>query len=81
MAALGDFLNHSGWIEVLIDAGVMTSGVAESLLSASHIKKTRYAHEVTLSALYTLKKEAYDSRCFYHDLDLNSGLLKCRKNL
>ena len=79
MAVLGNLLKGSGWVKLLEDAKILTSGVAESALSASHIKKSRYAHEVTLAALYTLKKEAYDSRCIYDELDYNAWCDKMKE--
>ena len=47
MAALktiGHWLDGSGWCDALVQAGITTQGVAESLLSASHVKRARYAH-------------------------------------
>jgi len=42
-----------------MQAGVATSGVADSFVHASHVKRTRYAHTVTAAALYICMK-----RCF-----------------
>jgi len=68
MAALrmvGHFLNGSGWTQCLIQAGVATVGVAESFISASHVKRTRYAHTVTAAALYVTLHRSYEHYC--HD--------------
>lgn len=49
MAALrlaGQWLNESGWINALVLADVTTQGRAESLINASHVTRTRYAHQV-----------------------------------
>ena len=62
MAALkliGDWLEVSGWVEALVQAKVASSGVAESFLKASHVTRTRHAHQVTASALHLLMKRAY----------------------
>ena len=56
---IGQLLEGSGWIELLAEAGITTSGVAQSFLTTSHIKKTRRSHEFTLAALYLLKREAF----------------------
>ena len=64
MAALktiGHWLTGSGWCEALVQAGITTEGVAESLLSASHLKRTRYAHQVTAAALFVLQKRAFNN--------------------
>eukprot|EP00794_Sanderia_malayensis_P001481 gene1481-1638_t len=58
--ALGKWLNGSGWVEALINASVASSGVADSFLSASHITRTRRAHQITAAALHILMKKAYD---------------------
>lgn len=63
MAALrsvGTLLQESGWSDALTEAQVASSGTAKSFLSASSVTRTRQAHQVTLSALYRLKKNAYD---------------------
>ena len=65
LSMLGKWLNGSGWSSALIEAGVITPGSlrADALLSASHIKRTRYAHQITLASLYILHKSAYQSYC------------------
>ena len=56
---LGDWLRGSGWVTSLIQAEVTTSGMAESMLSGSHVSRTRYAHQVTAGCLKILKDQAY----------------------
>ena len=58
---LGDWLDGSGWTSILVTAGVAGSGTAQSFLSAAHITRTRYVHQVTSLALYTLARKAYVS--------------------
>lgn len=48
-------VNGSGWTEALCNAGVATQGVADSLLTASHLTRTRRAHQVTAASLHLLK--------------------------
>ena len=51
MAALnviGDWLEDSSWIE----AKVASTGTAQSFLKASHVTRTRHAHQVTAGSLY-----------------------------
>ena len=45
--ALGNWLDGSGWTDVLVQAEVAKSGTADSFLKASHITRTRHAHQVT----------------------------------
>ena len=60
---LGKWLDGSGWSSALVEAGVATSGRAAALLSASHVKRSRYAHQVTVASLYILQNSAYHSCC------------------
>ena len=52
-------LRSIGWTGALFEAGVASSGNAESFLSAASITRTRQAHQVTASSLYKLLKSAY----------------------
>ena len=56
---LGDWLRDSGWVTSLIQAEITTSGRAESMLSASHVTRTRYAHQVTAACLKLLQDIAH----------------------
>ena len=56
---LGDILESSGWTTALTEAEVATSGTADSFLKASHLTRTRHAHQVTLLTLQKLQKEAF----------------------
>lgn len=63
MAALrtiGDLLG-SGWTDALAQADVATSETYDGLIRASHVTKTRRAHQVTAAALYQLQQWAYSS--------------------
>ncbi|XP_052123378.1 uncharacterized protein LOC127749403 [Frankliniella occidentalis] len=56
---LGDILDGSGWSAALVESKVTTKGRADSMLTASHITRTRYVHQVTAAAFYSLKWKAY----------------------
>lgn len=57
--ALGDFLDASGWTTALTEASVATAGTADSFIKASHITRTRHAHQVTALALSSLQGDAF----------------------
>jgi hypothetical protein len=59
LKCLGDWLEKSGWTEVLVEANIATAGVADSYLKASHVTRTRRAHQVTACALYILQHKVY----------------------
>lgn len=65
-----DWLEDSGWTEALVQANITSPGKAEAFLKASHIKRTRYAHEVTASSLYILLKKSHD---LYRTITGNGG--------
>jgi len=52
LATLGDLLEGSGWTGALVQAKVVSPGIADSFLKASHMTRTRRAHQVTASSLY-----------------------------
>ncbi|KAJ8872752.1 hypothetical protein PR048_026368 [Dryococelus australis] len=47
------------WTPELVDDGVTTQGKADYVLKASHIKRSRYAHEVTAAAIHILQQLVY----------------------
>ena len=57
---LGSWLVGSGWVQALVHANIASSGTADSFLKATHVLKTRNAHQVTAAALYSLLKSAYE---------------------
>ena len=59
LKVLGDILKGSGWTEALVQAGVASSGKADSFLKASHVTRTRRAYQITASSLYLLQQNAY----------------------
>ena len=56
---LGGWLEYRGWIGALVQANVASPGTADSFVKASHITKTRHAHQVTSASLYALLQNAY----------------------
>lgn len=60
MAVIGTWLEGSGWEEMVVKCGLTTSGRAEGLLKSDHIKRARYAHEVSLAALNILLFEHFE---------------------
>lgn len=63
LRSLGTLLQDSGWSSSIVEAGVASSGTAESFLSASSVTKTRQAHQITACSLYKLMKQAYHDYC------------------
>ena len=60
LIVVGDWLKDSGWESVLVNANISTPGRVDAMLKASHVTRTRYAHQVTACVLYILQKRAYD---------------------
>lgn len=59
MKAAGRLLGGSGWTDALVLAEIATSGKANAYLRAAHVKRTRYAHQVTLASLHHLQQHTY----------------------
>ena len=55
----GDYLEASGWTTALIQAGIVSSGIADSFLKASHLTRTRHAHQISVLALSKLQQNAF----------------------
>ena len=55
----GDYLEASGWTNALTQAGIASSGTADSFLKAAHLTRTRHAHQVSALALTKLQSDAF----------------------
>ena len=62
---VGDWLEEAGWCHVISEADIASSGKADSFLTASHVKRTRYGHEVTAAVLHMLLSKAYKD--YWHE--------------
>lgn len=67
LKVLGNWLTGTGWAEALCSAGVVTQDVADSLLTASHLSRTRRAHQITVMYLCTLMCRAYQKHASSRD--------------
>ena len=65
----GDYLEGSGWTDALTQVGIASSGTADTLLKASHLTRTRHAHQVTAVALARLQTDAFLCTEGPHDED------------
>ena len=77
---LGEWLEDSGWTHALIQADIASPGTADSFLKASHIAKTRRAHQISACSLYILLQSAYAEyilTCSSDDI-LDFGVTKCQ---
>ena len=59
----GKLLTGSAWDRMFSLTGIFTTGIATSLLAGKHVKRTRYAYQLTLAWLHVLKLQAYDHYC------------------
>ncbi len=57
--AICDWLEGSGGVEIVSNAEVNLPGRAEEFLSGSHVKRSRYAHQIAISGLHILLTEAH----------------------
>ena len=55
LKTIGDWLTDSGWCSALVEAKITSSGVSESFLHASHVSRTRNAHQVKISFIEHIK--------------------------
>ena len=52
LTSLGTLLEGSGWTSAITEAGVASSGTAESFLTASSVTRTKQAHQITACSLH-----------------------------
>ena len=64
-----DWLEGSGWMQVLGKANFSTTGRIESFLSGKKVKRTRYAHQVTLAVLKKLADAAFQHQTEFADFE------------
>ena len=70
----GDWLDGSGWVTAITNSGVATSGKAQSFIGVHHICRTRYIHQVSVAALYSLLTKAYESHVYQAMIDERAAL-------
>ena len=51
-STIGDWLEGSGWTEIYDNANISTPGPIDNFLKSSHVKSTRYAHQVQMETNY-----------------------------
>ena len=56
-------LAGSGWDRMFNLAKIYLPGIASSLLGGHHVKRSRYAYQLTLAWLHTMKHLAYHDNC------------------
>jgi len=71
----GDWFNGSGWsaCTCIQKAGITSPEKAESLISASNVKRTGYAHHLSLAALHILLQKVFH---LYQQIAYQSNLLE-----
>ena len=66
--AIGDRLEGSGWPGVFDKAKISTPGRVDSFLLGSHVKRSRYAHLISLFALRSMEQEIFqESGCSLYE--------------
>ena len=60
LSAIGDWLEGSGWVEILVRADIKSPGRAESMLQGRQVKRCRYVHQITCAGLYILLLKGYE---------------------
>ena len=57
---IGDWLECSGWVDIIVKSEVNTPGRAEALLKGNHPKRSIYAHQVICISLSMLLQESFE---------------------
>ena len=62
ISTIGDWLDGSGWTDAFEKAKITTTGRIESFLKGKKVKRTRYAHQLSLSSLVKLSRMAFEEQ-------------------
>ena len=54
LSAIGDWLQGSGWVLLIVKANITTEGRAECVLKGSRTSRSKWAHQVMSCALHIL---------------------------
>ena len=73
LKVLGNLLQGSGWTEMVLKANISSAGTADSFLTASHVTRTRNAHQITACALHILMTQAF-TEAKETDPDIDPGI-------
>ena len=73
-------LSGSELTSALCDAEIASLGTADSFLKASHVTKTRHAHQDPAVSLYMLLKKAYLQSCHSKELSMSLEEWCCQRN-
>ena len=65
--AIGNWIDGSGWTNIFERAKITTMGRIESYLSGSKVKRTRYAHQVSLVSLIHLSNLSFQKQSTIKD--------------
>ena len=65
--AIGNWIDGSGWTNIFERAKITTMGQIESYLSGSKVKRTRYAHQVSLVSLIHLSNLSFQKQSTIKD--------------
>ena len=65
--AINDWLEGSSWMTIIERASMTTVGRIDSFLSGSKIKRSSYAHQVPLTTLIKLARQAFEVQSKYLD--------------
>ena len=75
LKVLSNLLQGSGWTAAPVQADIASTGAADSILKASHVTRTRRAHQVTACVLYDLLKNVYVTYTSELKMQISSPLM------
>ena len=67
MNAIGNWIQGSGWVEAFVQANITTAGRINSFLNGSKIKRTRYAHHLSLAVFIKLSYNAFNEQSEFNN--------------
>ena len=62
MSMIGEWLEGSERSDLFVAAGISTPGTSDAFLKGHNVKRCRYAHQVSVAALYHLLKKQWEEQ-------------------
>ena len=79
--AVGYWIQGSGWVEAFAQVNITTAGRIDSFLNGSKVKRTRYAHQLSLAVLTKLSHNGFDDQSEFNNyMDWRNHLMEENAN-
>ena len=81
MNTISNWIQGSGWVEAFVQANTTTAGQIDHFLNGSKVKRTCFAHQLSLAVLIKLSRNAFDDQSEFNNyIDWRNHLMEENAN-